>query len=298
MCLRNSCTVQSTIEALYCLRVRSNALPGLRYVFKAADSEARLTDADLRIPYDLDYETDSDAVGLAARLFSWREAVAACGRLRRVLGKHLEWRSESDVQVDLVAVDPRNPLKKFDAETRLLRLLPYWSQEGERLEGFSFAWASSRADGIRVDSKRLLYRRSPRPAQMCFEVTARRTIPGEEGSIIVRYGTWHRNTEGPPARLERFGFVEWEYPFYDWESERVLVEVSRALTEGQASAIAEWLRGSPDFCEVSVSANPLCAFAADEGMMPMGNVVFAQASCEQEQRLGFPHFLSVWPDEV
>jgi hypothetical protein len=178
----------------------------------------------------------------------------------------------------------------------LLRLLPYWSQEGSQLCAFSFAWASSRADGIRVDTNRLLYRRRSQPVQMCFEVTARRTSVGQEANIVARYGTWHRNIEGPSTRLERFGFIEWGYPSFDKETEMVLVDASRALTADQASAIANVLRGDADFCDVCISSKPFFAFAADEGLLPTGDVVFAQASTEQEAQLGFPHFLSVWLD--
>ena len=62
--------MQGSIAALYCLKVRANALPGLRYVFKTADGEARLTDVDLQVPYDLDYKSNSDAAEVTARLFS------------------------------------------------------------------------------------------------------------------------------------------------------------------------------------------------------------------------------------
>ena len=50
---------------------------------------------------------------------------------------------------------------------------------------------------------------------MCFGVSARRTLPGQEADVIARYSAWHRNMEGPQTRLERFGFVDWEYPFFD-----------------------------------------------------------------------------------
>jgi len=115
--------------------------------------------------------------------------------------------------------------------------------------------------------------------------------------VTARYGNRYRNIDGPRARVERFGFVEWGYPSADMETEMSFVHASRALTEEQANAIADSLRGDPDFADVSVVARPFSKFAAGEGMRSGGSVVFAQATDERQQLLGFPHFLSVWPDE-
>ena len=152
---------------------------------------------------------------------------------------------------------------------------------------------SSRADGIRVD-ERLFYRRDPTDAPVqCYAVTGRRAGP-VPAVVVARYGNWMENEPGPRSRAERFKFVEWSYRPTDLETENV-VSACRLLSREEAELIA--VRMSHFFSDVRIVSGPFRKMDASEGMPVTGNQAFSQVTTKTERDVGFPHFLSVFPEQ-
>lgn len=263
----------------------------LDYVFKRPEGERLLLDPDLGFSHDVAYGTDNDAQELLLRAFTLQEARAARTQL---FYAYSDYFSESDSpHITLVRIDRDDPISTFSFQQRLLRILPWDSPElREELSEMSSVRPSTRENGIRSFGSLFYRRHQIETPQRCYAVEAHRINP--PAHVIARYGHWLEAASGPRARAERFGFVEWG-TYWDREIENLMTSACRVLREDEAQAIATSLTKNANFREVRITSGTLNELDATEGLGVSSQQLFSQADAAQEEEVGFPHFLSVFP---
>jgi len=279
--------------------LQTSGLDGIDYVFKRPQDEQLMMDPDLGHRLDVLYKNQSDAHELLSRTFTLDGATAARAALLKKFG--LPDRRSSSRQrryVELVRVNPSDPLATFCDEARQLRILQ-WDGSGNTapFDTMSFALASSRRDGARTD-ERLFFRRSDSERQVeCFVVEAVRLGP-TPALVKARYGHPFANESGPRTRSERFRFVEWNT--FDYDSQSSLTGACRLLQKDEAEIVARSLAQAPEyFRDVRIVSGSFRELGgASEGLfVTQGDQPYSSATPEAEARAGFPHFLSVFEGE-
>lgn len=280
--------------------LRTHGLDGIHYVFKQPQGEQLLTDPDLGYRLDVLYKNLNDAPELLCRTFTLDGAIAARAALLEKFGLPSDHAGAyQELNVELVRVNPADPLATFGHEARQLRILP-WEETAntDRFDAMSFALSSSRGDGARTD-ERLFFRRSDRerPTE-CYTVEALRLCQ-TPALVKARYGRPFANETGPRTRSERFRFVEWNDFNHDFDTWKSLTGACRLLQKEEAEIIAHSLLREPDnFRDVRIVAGSFHELdGADEGLfVTQGDQPYSTATPEAEARAGFPHFLSVFED--
>jgi hypothetical protein len=281
----------------YYLKTRS--LDGINYVFKRPQDEQLMMDPDLEYGFDVLYKNRSDAHELLGRTFTLQDATSARAFLLEEFGQPDElWPFLRPEDIELVRVNPADPLATFVDEARLLRILEWEdSASTHHFDAMSFALASSRGDGARTD-ERLFFRRSgtERPVE-CFVVEAMRLGP-RPALVKARYGHPFATESGPRARAERFRFVDWGSISYSTSNQDGVTGACRLLQKDEAIialSLSQELKNFRDVRIVSGSFRELDG--ADEGLfVTQGDQPYSKASPEGEAKAGFPHFLSVFEE--